>query len=181
MEKMSPIKPHSKNRSIGLPEDCEMTLKEYRDHTKKKVKSRKPKSEISKLIAEADEWFSRRVRLEGADTNGMGRCVSCGRHKEVKYMDNGHFHSRKWKATRWESKNCEIQCKHCNNSMGDPKVNESYAQHLINKYGLEEFNNLEVQSRNNWKSSRFTLRMIIEENKQIVTSLLKEKGIEKWW
>ena len=65
--------------------------------------------------------------------------------------------------------------------MGDPKVNKAFAESIKKKHGQTVFENLEIQSRCTWKSSRFELRMIIEQNKIIVNDLLAQKGIEKWW
>ena len=71
-----------KTKPYPKPEKEVMTAEEFRQSKYKKALERKRKrpkkgkgSELSLLIKEADDWFSRRVRLEAADDTGKGRCV----------------------------------------------------------------------------------------------------------
>lgn len=64
--------------------------------------------------ATADQWFSKYVRLRDSDPLGVCTCITCGTKKHWKEMDAGHFISRRYNATRYESKNCHAQCQKCN-------------------------------------------------------------------
>jgi len=70
-------------------------------------------SELSKAMARADKYFSLYIRKKEA-VNGFCRCVTCGRMFEWNRIDNGHFMSRRYQATRYDEKNCSSQCASCN-------------------------------------------------------------------
>ena len=69
---------------------------------------------ISKLKKELDKWFSLFIRLRTSH-NGLVQCFTCGRIKNYKSgMQNGHFQSRSFLATRFNEENCQPQCVGCN-------------------------------------------------------------------
>ena len=70
---------------------------------------------ISKLKKELDKWFSLYVRLRYSE-NGLCQCFTCGKvaHYKKGGMQCGHFQSRKHLTTRWDLKNCQVQCSGCN-------------------------------------------------------------------
>ncbi len=144
-------------------------------------KPSKKKTERQKKIGHADDWFSRWVRLEESNENGIGQCFCCGKPIEAKYNDCGHFESRRHMATRWDRINCHLQSKDCNAKMGDPEVNERYRKALIRKYGDKVVENLRIKSRNTMKVDNFTLDLIISESKQKVKELMKTKNFKTWW
>ena len=45
------------------------------------------------LVAELDRWFSKWIRLQGAQ-GGFNRCWTCGTKKKWQQLDCGHFQSR---------------------------------------------------------------------------------------
>ena len=70
---------------------------------------------ISKLKKELDKWFSLFIRLRDATEEGLCQCFTCGKVGHYKRMQNGHFQSRRFMATRFsEDGNCEVQCVACN-------------------------------------------------------------------
>lgn len=69
------------------------------------------------LVAELDRWFSKWIRLQGAEA-GHNRCFTCGTRKAWQQLDCGHFQSRAKYSTRWEPDNCKPQCKRCNMANG---------------------------------------------------------------
>ena len=72
---------------------------------------------ISKLKKELDKWFSLFIRLRNATDEGLCQCFTCGKvgHYKTGGMQNGHFQSRRFMATRYsEDGNCEVQCSGCN-------------------------------------------------------------------
>ena len=73
---------------------------------------KKPKR--STLVKKADAIFSQYIRQRNADHNGMTECFTCGKIDHWKKLQCGHFMSRKHYATRWNEKNCQVQCAGCN-------------------------------------------------------------------
>ena len=124
----------------------------------------------------ADKWFSRYIRLRASD-NGIGKCFTCGRIKEVKEMDCGHYIKRQYSATRYNEINCQVQCKHCNNFLqgNDAKFREN----LVTLYGVEKVYLLESSKRHSKKMGKMEQDYIAELYKQKTAELVKEKG--KWW
>jgi hypothetical protein len=68
----------------------------------------------STLVKKADAIFSQYIRQRNADHNGMAECFTCGKVDHWKKLQCGHFMSRKHYATRWNEKNCQVQCAGCN-------------------------------------------------------------------
>lgn len=71
--------------------------------------SPKPKT-AAKLKKELDAIFSKYIRLKYADENGNVACYTCGKVMHWKQIQNGHFISRQYLATRWHEDNCRPQC-----------------------------------------------------------------------
>lgn len=83
------------------------------------------------LKKELDTWFSRYIRLRDD-----GVCCSCGNRAYWKTMQNGHFVSRSYLATRWDEENNHCQCVGCN-IFRHGNMTE-YAEFMINKYGVNK-------------------------------------------
>lgn len=79
-----------------------------------------------------DTWFSKYVRLNGADKQGMCRCCTCGKIQHWKDMDAGHFVGRERKTTRWDERNVHPQCRYCNRFKEGRKY--EYSKFLNEKY-----------------------------------------------
>ena len=70
---------------------------------------------VSKLKKELDKWFSLYIRLREATDEGLVQCFTCGKVNSYKVgMQNGHFMSRQFMATRYDEQNCQVQCVGCN-------------------------------------------------------------------
>lgn len=95
----------------------------------------------------ADKWFSLYIRLRDAiefqketgDSDiSYGRCCTCGKIGQWKYMDCGHFISRGShgaSGVRWDERNAHLQCKPCN-GFHQGRYHE-YEQFMLDKYGQE--------------------------------------------
>lgn len=132
---------------------------------------------ISKLKKELDKWFSLFIRLREATDEGLCQCFTCGKVDHYKRMQNGHFQSRRFMATRYsEDGNCEIQCPGCNIF----RFGEQYkfALSLDGKYGVGTAEELESLARTIVKFSRSDYEEKIRYYKYAVEKLKKEKGIE---
>ena len=132
---------------------------------------------ISKLKKELDNWFSLYIRLRDATDEGLVECFTCGKVAHYKKgMQNGHFQSRKFLTTRWDNKNCQVQCAGCNVF----KYGEQYkfSLNLDAKYGEGTAESLEILSKQLWKITRVEYEDFIFYYKSLVEKLKKEKGIE---
>ena len=132
---------------------------------------------ISKLKKELDKWFSLFIRLRSATDTGLCQCITCGTIKHYKSMQNGHFQSRRFLATRWsEEGNCEVQCQKCN--IWEQGEQFKFALGIEAKYGEGTALHLEYQARTIIKISRIEYEEKISYYKSCVNKLKKEKGIE---
>ena len=132
---------------------------------------------ISKLKKELDKWFSLYIRLRDATECGMVECFTCGRIKNYKSgMQNGHFQSRTFLATRFNEKNCQPQCVGCNMFKGGEQY--QFAIQLEVKYGKGTAEKLRLKTKETIKISRIEYEEKITYYKSCVDKLKKEKGIE---
>ena len=131
---------------------------------------------ISKLKKELDKWFSLFIRLRESE-EGLVQCFTCNKVSHYKSgMQNGHFQSRKHLSTRWDLKNCQVQCVGCNMF----KAGEQYkfSLNLDAKYGEGTAEELELLARTTVKISRIDYEDKISYYKDLVEKLKKEKGIK---
>ena len=132
---------------------------------------------ISKLKKELDKWFSLYIRLRDADSNGLVFCFTCGRSKHYKSgMQNGHFQSRSFLATRFDEHNCQPQCVGCN--MFKQGEQYKFAMNLDAKYGEGKAEELECLAKSIVKFSRCDYEDKISYYGTLVEKLKKQKGIE---
>lgn len=86
-----------------------------------------------KLKKELDTVYSIYIRLLYADLDGYVSCFTCGARMHWKKIQNGHYISRTYLATRWHEKNCHPQCIGCN--IFKHGNMDEYAVALVKKYG----------------------------------------------
>jgi hypothetical protein len=116
-------------------------------YASKPVKSlTKPVSRRKQLIKELDGHFSRYIRMSAA-IDGVARCVTCGNRDSWKLMDNGHFLVRGKIGTRFDERNCHVQCRNCNRRLqGNMKQYELF---MRARYGQKVIDELKSICRNN--------------------------------
>ena len=133
---------------------------------------------ISKLKKELDKWFSLFIRLRDAtDHEGLCQCITCGKVSHYKKgIQNGHFQSRRFMATRYDEQNCFSQCVACNMFRGGEQFR--FALALDAKYGEGTAQELEFLARTIVKFTRVDYEEKIGYYKDLVEKLKKEKGIE---
>lgn len=135
------------------------------------------KKPISKLKKELDKWFSLYIRLRDATDMGVVQCFTCSKIAHYKSsMQCGHFQSRRHNATRWDNKNCQVQCVKCN--MFGQGEQYKFGMYLDAKYGLGTSEELEILSKQPFKISRIDYVNYISYYKDIVNKIKKEKSIE---
>ena len=133
---------------------------------------------ISKLKKELDKFFSLFIRLRDAtDHEGLCQCITCGKVSHYKKgIQNGHFQSRRFMATRYEEQNCSSQCIACNLYRGGEQYR--FALAIDAKYGEGRAQELQYLARTTVKISRVEYEEKISYYKSLVDKLKKEKGIE---
>jgi len=114
---------------------------------------------IKQLKKVLDTEFSKFIRLRDS-VDGIGLCITCGRMKEWKYMDNGHFIKRQYLSTRYDEKNCNLQCKHCN--AFEQGANEKYKIAIDKKWGAGTAEMLEIKKYNKSNYDKFTYITLIK-------------------
>ena len=132
---------------------------------------------ISKLKKELDKWFSLFIRLRDATDEGMIQCHTCGCVKHYKKgMQNGHFQSRRFLATRFNEENCAPQCVACNMFRAGEQY--KFSLNLDAKYGEGKAEELELLARTIVKFTRVDYEDNIRYYKSAVEKIKNEKGIE---
>ena len=91
-------------------------------------------------------------------------------------MQNGHFQSRSFLATRFDEENCQNQCVGCN--MFKQGEQYKFALNLNAKYGEGTAEELESLARTIVKFTRVDYEDNIRYYKSAVENIKKEKGIE---
>ena len=124
---------------------------------------------MKKLITELDRVFSIYTRMKSADANGIVKCATCGKPDHWKFMDCGHFVSRKNQSVRWDDMNAEPQCKICNQlERGRP---EKFQDYLIDKYGRDVVNQLIERRHSAMKLMKWEIQEKITMYKNRITGL----------
>lgn len=77
-------------------------------------KPKKKKIKISTLKNRAWTEFSIFIRLRGADSEGMNRCVTCRVSKHWKQLQAGHFIAGRLNSNLFDERGCNPQCYSCN-------------------------------------------------------------------
>lgn len=125
-------------------------------------------------MTKLDEVFSEYIRLRDASESGLVRCISCPSTVNWKYVDNGHFVKRDNMATRYHEKNCNGQCKVCNQGM-DGNI-EGYELGLIKKYGPMVIEELNEERRRTVKISESEAQEMLKKYRRLVIDLKKQKA-----
>ena len=121
------------------------------------------KTERSRLIRRLDSYFSKFIR--NRDNNV---CFTCGKPAS----DNGHYIPRARTQFRWDEKNCNAQCKHCNWTLEGNK--DIYRKKLIAKYGKDFIELIEAESHKNYHFPLSDIKILIEVYRPLIEKLNKE-------
>ncbi len=140
-----------------------------------KLIRRKPEGKSKpELIKELDKWFSRFIRLRDSDKSGFLNCCTCGRHFYWKAVDCGHY-SKRNKAHRFNEKNCNGQCRFCNDRMKGEA--DKHAIYIDKKYGKGTAEFLRGTENRLGDLARFEYIELIKEYKQKAKNEAKKRGI----
>lgn len=137
--------------------------------TANKRKSRPKSKSLAKLKKELDAIFSKYIRLTHADSNGNCTCYTCGKVLHWKQIQNGHFISRQYLATRWHEDNCRPQDVGCN-IYGNGKPLD-FEERLKTELGDMYVENMKAMRHEIWKLDRHWYEKQIAYYKQRVDEL----------
>jgi hypothetical protein len=102
------------------------------------------------LVEKLDKVFSIYIRRKDA-VNDIAQCVTCGKKDHWSKLQNGHWASRRHYSTRWDERNCNVQCAGCNVfRAGEIYL---YTKYLCSKYGDNFPEELHILSQ---KTCKFT-------------------------
>jgi hypothetical protein len=102
-----------KRSGLTRPTLDEVRAKQATKRLKMSQVKSKPKKRVktqAQLKKELDRVFSIYIRQKYADSQGNVACYTCGKVMHWKLIQNGHFVSRQYLATRWDENNCRPQC-----------------------------------------------------------------------
>lgn len=132
------------------------------------MSKRKPLS-LPALTKKLDMWFSRYIRMKGADSCGTTQCVTCGKLDHFKSMHASHFASRRHMATRWDERNVHVCCPRCN--VFESGALDEYSRFILDTYGRETFDELLRLKHMTKKFTRDELNELIMKYQSLVNEL----------
>lgn len=105
----------------------------------KRKKKKGGRSELQKWIAKLDKVMSLYVRMRDSKEFHFRyfRCISCGQVKPIEQGDCGHYVSRTHMALRFDTRNMNCECRHCNRFSADHLI--GYRRNLVMKLGRQSF------------------------------------------
>ena len=126
----------------GICPKCTVTLNKVSKRNKplKKLSD----SGWSKAFRECKISFQKLRRLQEMDENGVCKCVN-GEYRHWNKCQGGHFIPAKEKSTCFDEMNVHPQSGHKNRDMDNPIVNNEYREFMVNRYGLEAVQELEIR------------------------------------
>ena len=115
---------------------------------------------LQELIKDADDVYSKWLRLSGADKDGMVECYTCGARLRHQDAHCGHYLSRGSIFLRWDTRNTRIQDEACN-IYKDGNIPEFTRRLELEKPGITEY--LLEESRLVYHPTREEIKNIIKE------------------
>ena len=129
------------------------------------------------MASDAKLWkvFSEFIRLRDSDSNGIARCITCGRTGIWKSFDCGHGIGRQHKGTKFDERNNSAQCKKCNGFEGGNQA--IYKEEVEKRYGKGTWDTLVLKSRQVCKRGKVEIQVMEEYYKKKVKELKAEKHL----
>ena len=104
-----------------------------------------------------DRVFSLFIRQRDSK-NGFGNCCTCGKLVDIKEAHCGHFISRRHQATRFNEKNCALQCVACN-TFNQGRQYE-FGIYIDKRWGEGTAEKLLIESRQTVKRSKLDIDVL---------------------
>ena len=134
---------------------------------KKASKSKKKVKTAADLKKDLDDVYSIYIRQKHEDSNGVVECYTCRKLFTVKTIQNGHFVSRQYLATRWLDDNCRPQCWGCN-GFGNGRLLD-YEERLKQDLGADLVEKMKASRHISLKLDRHWYTAEIEKYKLLIT------------
>lgn len=158
---------------MNLHRSAEEVHREAKRHTRKRKKLPTFKSLETKL----DRVFSEYIRRRDADEEGRAACSTCRRVAHWKELQCGHWIKRQHRSTRWDDRNCAVQCGACN--LYKSGAMDDFAGYLLERYGKETVEELLALKRKTVKHTRADLEEMIERFQQKIVELNNANAINR--
>jgi len=144
---------------------------------------KKPHLRLSTVRAAADRWYARYIRLRDTqEQNGkrVGKCVTCGKFRNIWKLECGHYQSRRHDPTRWDALNSHTQDTACNKwRSGEQAI---MALYINNKYGKGSAQKLILKSRDKRRFLKYEVKGIADYYKGKCEEILGEDNLtDKRW
>lgn len=150
---------------------------------KKGLKFKKTKSPKNCAMDTADKWFSWYIRLRYSQEVMFGvficHCYTCGNRHDIKIIENGHYHGRENKATRYHENNARPQCTHCNQYKHGKHT--QFGNKLLTEIGNDEFEELRKLALSVGEDNEMFYREQAKKYRLKFNQLLKERKISNPW
>ncbi len=115
MEEIKEKQAAKRLKAISKPPKAKKPRVVTKKVSKKTTAPKKPKSKTQAQLKKIlDSVFSVYIRKKYANSNGEVACFTCGKVMPWQHIQNGHFISRAYLATRFHEDNCRPQCVGCN-------------------------------------------------------------------
>jgi hypothetical protein len=88
------------------------------------------------------------------------KCISCGKVEMLNKSNVSHYISRRYLSTRWDLHNIHLSCVYCNKYLSGNLI--EYRKTLVQKYGLQEVERLEMIYKMSTHYSTFDLEMLLQ-------------------
>lgn len=116
---------------------------------------------LPELRRDADRIFSLFVRQRD-----RGVCFTCGVKRSISEMQNGHYRPRGIPWLRYDPRNCNCQCRECNE---DLRGNiPAYNIRLLNRYGSTIFYEFDQLEKKKEKFLRSDFQHVIDTYKPLL-------------
>jgi hypothetical protein len=137
----------------------------------------------SAAMKTADMWHSRYVRMKYSfpDISGkelLCKCYTCGNIKPIKTAENGHYHGRGIKATRYDENNSRPQCTRCNKFLSG--CHTAFEANLIKEVGVEVVEELKSLTVAYFKADEAFFRETANKYRKLFYEQVNIKGINPW-
>jgi len=167
---------HKQVESKGVRFASELPVK--RNTTEKKQKTSR-----QKWMDKADTIFSQYIRVKHSFQSGgelFCHDIITGKIYGIKFIDNGHCFSRKFKSTRFEEDNCRPQNRSSNRFSGEAD-HYKFIKNLKSEIGTERFERLEELKESVGDDSETFYHLMYDTYKFLLKELLNERRIENPW
>lgn len=130
-----------------------------------------PHKSLAVLISELDEVYSLYIRLRDTDSFGYGKCITCGGRLHYRDGDCGHGIVRMFIATRFDERNCGLQCRSCNRYEGGET--KAFAAAIDQKHGQGTWEYLQSLSKTTVKLTRPEVEEMVNYYREKVRQMKK--------